>query len=134
GRPAWLQGPGDVGGTMDPVVTAVEGGRVLAEHRSADLQRLLETVQALPGRWEVEAEALVLLLVPGGTDPQDGSSPADDVEGRHHLGDERRVAVGHPGDQRAQLHRARLGRQGTEERISLEHRLAGASQRGELPE
>src|SRR5205807_678870 len=113
---------------------AVEGRCVLAEHGTAHLQSLLEAIEALPRRRELKPEALVLGVVPGSPDAEDGPGPADDVEGRHNLGDQCRVAVGHAGDEGAELHGAGLCGQRAEKRVPLEHGLAGATQRREVPE
>ena len=100
------------------VVAAREAGRLLAEHGPADLQGLLEALHALGDRREVEAVARVLVVVPGRADAEDGPARGDDVEGRHHLGQIGRVAVGD-----ARHHRAEAGplgprRDGGEQRVA----------------
>lgn len=64
-RPACLHGPGRVAGVIELVVGAGEAHIIAGEHGSADLNRLLEHVQAHPVRRIVDAEALVLNVVPG---------------------------------------------------------------------
>ena len=60
--------------SFDPVVATRERRRILGEHRPADAKRLVETLEPLAHGWEVEAEALVLLLVPGRADAADGAT------------------------------------------------------------
>ena len=103
-RPARLHRARHVAGLVDPVVAAVERRRLLGEHGPADLQRLLQPVQPLAGGREVEAQSLVLDVVPGRADAEDGPARADDVERRHDLGQVRRVAVGDAGHHGAEPH------------------------------
>ena len=58
----------------------------------------------------------------------------DDVERRHHLGEQRGVAVRDAGDERAELHPFGARRERAEQRVRLEDRLVGAAERGQLPE
>ena len=134
GRPTRLQRRRHVARLVDPVVAAVERRRLLGEHGPADLQRLLQAVEPLAGRREVEAQALVLHVVPGRPDAEDGPSRADDVERRHDLGQVGRVAVGDAGDHGAEPHPRRLRRQGTEQGVGVEHRLTRPAHRGQLVE
>jgi hypothetical protein len=60
----------------------------------AYLQRLLQTLEALGHRWERDAEATVLALVPGGADPEPSAAPGEHVEGGNDLGEQTRVPVG----------------------------------------
>ena len=46
----------------------------------------------------------MLDVVPGAADAEDGPAPRDDVERRDDLGQDAGVAVGHAGDERAELH------------------------------
>jgi hypothetical protein len=83
---------------------------------------------------EVEAESGVLLLVPGGADAEDGAAAGDHVEGGDHLGEQRRVPVGHAGDERAEPDALRAGGERAEQRVALEDGLVRTAQRGQLPE
>ena len=134
GRPARLDGAGEVPGLVHRVVLAVEGDDLVAEHGPADLHRLLEPVEALAGGGELDPETLVLDVVPGRPDPEHGPPRADDVEGGDDLGQQRRVAVGDPGHHGAQPDAAGARRQATEQRVGLQHGLGGAAQGGELVE
>jgi len=57
---------------IEPVVSAGEAHIVAGEHGPADLDRLLQHVQAHPVTRIVDAEALVLNVVPGAPDAEDG--------------------------------------------------------------
>jgi hypothetical protein len=70
-RPASLHGPGRVQRPVDPIMPAFERGRLLLEHRPADLQGLLQPLQSFPGRREMEPVSTVLVVVPGRADPED---------------------------------------------------------------
>ena len=74
-RPAGRTGRGTLRASWTRVVAAVEGRRLLGEHGPADLQRLVESVEPLPDRWEVEAQPLVLDVVPRRADAEDGPAP-----------------------------------------------------------
>ena len=131
-RPARLYWGRHVARLVDPVVAAVESRGFFGEHGPADLQRLLQAVEPLAGRGEVEAQALVLHVVPRRSDAENGPSRADDVERRHDLGQVGRVAVGDAGHHGAQPHARRLRRQRAEQRVGIEHRLARPAHRREL--
>src|SRR5262249_50949641 len=118
---------------LDPVVLAGEARSFLREHRPADLQRLFETVEALTSSRELEAEAVVLLLVPRRADAEDRPPARDDVQRRDHLRQERRVPVRHAGHERAELRAGRARRQPTQQRVALEHRLGRAPEGRQLP-
>ncbi len=103
------------------VPLAGEGRPLPAEHRDHDLQRLLELLEAIGERSELDAERCVFPFVPPGADPELGAAVGDDVERRHGLGQHRRMAVGVARDQRTQPDRRRLAGQGGEEAVALEH-------------
>ena len=125
GPPGWT-GRRHVAGLVDPVVAPVERRRLLGEHGPADLQRLLQSVQPLAAGREVEAQPLVLDVVPGRADAEDGPPAADDVERRHDLGQVGGVAVGDAGDHGAEPHPRGPGRQRAEQGVGVEHGLARA--------
>src|SRR5438876_212614 len=79
------------------VVPSLEGGTVLRHHQADDLHALLQSLGALPERWEENPQLLVFRLVPGG--PQAELEPAaGDVIDRDRLGrKDRWVAVGNAG-------------------------------------
>ena len=85
-------------------------------------------------RGKVEAEAVVLLLVPRGADAEDGAAVRDHVERRDDLGEQRGVAVRDAGDERAELHAFGARGERAEQRVRLEDRLVGPAERGQLPE
>jgi hypothetical protein len=63
-----------------------------------------------------------------------GAALADDVQRGDDLGEQRRIAVGVAGHQRAQLDVLGCGRQPAEGGIRLQHRLVGGSEPGQLIE
>ena len=123
-----------VDGVVDAVVATFERRSFVAEHGPADPERLLETVHPLGDGREVDAEAVVLLLVPGGPDAEHGPPPRQDVEGGDLLGQDGGVPVGHPGDQGPEAGRRRTGGETTEQRVALEHVGVGWSQQWQLVE
>src|SRR5438132_13928186 len=50
--PAGLNGAREIEGAFDPVVLALERGRLVTEHRPADPDRFLEALEALADRGE----------------------------------------------------------------------------------
>ena len=133
-RSAGLDRARDVERLVDPVVGPGEGRAVLGEHRPDDRQRLVEAVHPLADRRELVAVADVLLLVPGRPEPEDRPTAGDDVERRRRLGQERRVAVGHAGHERAQPDPRRLAGERGEGRPALEHRIGDRSDALDLVE
>ena len=75
----------DVEGVTDLVAVAGEGHPLAAQHRDDDLQGLLELLEAIGERAELDAEGIVLELEPPGSDAQLGAAAGDDVEGRDRL-------------------------------------------------
>ena len=65
---------------MGPVVLALEGGPLAPEHGPADLQGLLEPLEPLLHRREVDPEPGVLHVEPGRADPEEGPTARDHVE------------------------------------------------------
>ena len=74
GRAAGLHGLGHVERVRDLEPLAVEGGGVVHEHALRDLEALLELLEAVGERAELEAVLVVLLLEPAGADAPDGSA------------------------------------------------------------
>ena len=106
-----------------PVVRPLERSVVVAPHLLADPERLLEPLVALAQRGERHPEPEVLALVPGRTQPELGPPTREDVEGRHGLGQQARVAVGDPADEEPEAQVLGLGRGERERGVPLEHRL-----------
>ena len=77
-----------------PVVGPLVGAVVVAPHLMADLQRLLEALEALGHRGERHAVGEVLPLVPRGPDAELGPALGHDVERGDDVGQEPRVPVG----------------------------------------
>jgi hypothetical protein len=123
-RSAGLDRLRHVPGTVHARDQPVDGALWLPEHRQADLQRVLEAVEALGDPREVVAIGVGLRMVPRGPDPQDRPPGRHDVERRHDLRQERRVPIGHARHQRAERDARRPRRQGREHGVRLEHRLA----------
>ena len=99
----------------------------LREHRPADLQCVLQPVEALGRAREVVAVGARLRLVPGGADPQDRTTRRHDVERGDDLRQVRGVAVGDARHQRAERDARRPGRHAREHGVGLEHRFARRS-------
>ena len=70
----------------DREVRAVERHPVLAEQAVDDLDALLEAVDALLRRGQVEAVGVVLVDLPAGADAEHGAAAGDVVDGHHPLG------------------------------------------------
>ena len=134
GGPTGRDRCGAVDGGLDPVVLALDRGELTAEHRPADDQGLLQALEALLHRREVDPEAFVLDVEPGGADAEERSSARDDVQRGDDLGEDGGVPVGHAGDQGAELHGVRAGRQRTEEGVGLEHLELRRAHHGQLVE
>ena len=78
------------------VVAAGEGGRRLGEQRVGDRQGLLEPVEALGDRAQLDAVGLALGLEPPGADPQLQAAAGRDVDRDGHVGQHGRVPVRGP--------------------------------------
>ena len=116
------------------MVLALEGRILAAEHGSTDGERVLEHLEALLHRWEVDAECHVLDVEPGGADAEERPAAGDDVECGHLLGEDRGVPVGHSGDQRAEHGRLGASRERAQQGVGLEHLGVGRAEEGELEE
>ena len=89
-----------VGGPVEVVVTALEGGAVASHQGAHHLDRLFQALGALAHRWKDDPELGVLGLVPGR--PYADLQPAtrDVVDGDRLGGQHRGMPVGDAGDQR----------------------------------
>jgi len=99
-----------------------------------NLDRFLEHVQAHPVLRVIDAESLVLDVVPGTPDSEHGAAAGDDVQRRDDLGEDAGVAVGHPGDQSAELDSLGTRGQGSQQRVCLQHWLVGTAHGRQLEE
>ena len=88
-------------GVVQLVVLPVEGRRSLVSRPDDDLERLVEAVEPLLQRGQVDAVGVALLLVPAGADPELEPAVRDDVERGGHVRQHRRVAVGVAGHEHA---------------------------------
>ena len=100
----------DVEASLHLVAVAGERHPLAAQHRDDDLQRLLELLEAIGERAELDAEGVVLELEPPGTDAQLGAAAGHDVERRDRLRQHRRVAVGVARDECPEAHRLDVSR------------------------
>src|SRR5205823_13456932 len=82
------------------MVRALVGHFVLPHQRGDDVESLLEARDAMIER---QAEGDELGLVPAGAEPQREAAAADLVERGRHLRQERGIAEGGAGDERADL-------------------------------
>ena len=84
-------------------VFALVSGRVSRPHLRGNLEGLLQHFEAFFDRWEIQAQAFGLVLVPGRADPEIGSPTGKHVQGGdgfdHHGG----VAIDHASNQQADL-------------------------------
>ena len=112
---------GDVERTSEVVVATGIRGLLSPPHLQGDLQRLLQSLEPLGGRWVRDAEASVLLFVPRGADAEPGSAAGEDVESRHGLDEGAGMPVGHAGHHGAQLDPFRLTRGERQGGVALEH-------------
>ena len=112
-------------GLLELVVAPVEVGELLGPEPPGDLAGLAEAPDALAGRVERDAHALVLVLVPAGADAEIEATVGDHVHRGRHVGMDRGVAVGVARDHQPEAQARRLGRQGRQQRPALE---AGAIQ------
>ena len=131
---ALLDRLGQAARIRDRVVLTAERHVVPAEHRPADLHRFLEPVETHLVPRVLEPERIVLDVVPGAADAENGPTLRDDVERGDDLRQQPRVAVGHAGDERAELDPLGASGQRPEQRVGLEHRLVRTAERGQLEE
>ena len=127
-RPRRVQRP------LQLVVPAVEGAVVAAEHLQADLQGLLQPLEALGDRRERDAEPAGLLLVPRRADAEPRPAAGQHVERSDDLREDPGVAVGHAGDQGQQFGPRRVRGQVAERGVGLEHLVIDRADRLDLEE
>jgi hypothetical protein len=87
----------------------------------ADLDRLLQPLEALGDRREAEPEPLGLLHVPGRADAEARPALREHVKGRDLLGQQGGLAVDDAGDERVQPHPFGVRGKEGERRVRLEH-------------
>ena len=111
---------------------AVIGGVGVAPHLQADLQGLLEPLEALRRAREEQAESLGLLAVPRRADAEPRAALGEHVERGDDLGEHAGVAVADRGDPREQLDL--LGARGevAERGVGLEHLVLGRAEHLDL--
>jgi len=119
---------------LEAVVPALERALVAGPHPVGQPQRLLQTLEPLRRAGIGDAQAAVLLLVPGRADAEPGPPTREDVEGGHRLDEQSRVTVGHAGDERAEADvpcdTCGVG----ERRVALEHLVLRRADHGDLEE
>ncbi len=81
-----------------PVVGTGEVGNRLGQQQVDHLEGLVEAVEPLTQRREVDAVCLVLLLIPPGAKTQLEAAARDHIDRRRHVCQHRRVAIRVPGD------------------------------------
>jgi 3-hydroxyisobutyrate dehydrogenase-like beta-hydroxyacid dehydrogenase len=84
-------------GVGEPDVLPGERGRGLAQQPDDGLDALVEPVEPLPQRRQVDPVGVALHLVPPGAQTEFQPPAGDDVHGRGHVGQHRRVPVDHAG-------------------------------------
>ena len=112
-RTRLLDRPGEQRVLVHPVVVAVEGERPVGAEQPLDhLHRLLEPLHPHPGRVIGEAGLLVVGLHPSGAQAHFEAALAQHIEGGRLLGQDERVPVVVPEDQRAHPQRGGGGGRG----------------------
>ena len=97
-RVGQLQGLRIAPGILQPDIAAAQGGGLVRQQPDDGLAPFLERVEALTqGGVEIDPVRGRLLFVPSGADAQLEPAARDDVEGRGHLRQHRRMPVGHAG-------------------------------------
>ena len=119
---------------LERVVLAAVGLLVAVPHLQADLQGLLQPLEALRDRRERDAEPARLLLVPGRPDAEPRPAVRQHVEGGDDLGQDARLPVDHAGDHGEQLRARGAGGQVAERGVPLEHLLLGRPHDRDLEE
>src|SRR5579859_1101553 len=102
GRVRTLDGLWVIQRALKLIVFAIVRRLVVGPHLARNLQCLLQALEALFERWEGDAQALVLLLIPGGADAKVGAALREDIERGGGLDEEAGMAIGHAGDHGAE--------------------------------
>src|SRR5688500_13076541 len=97
-------------------------------------ERVLQPLEALLERRERESQALRLMHVPRGADPEPCPPAAEDVEGGGGLDPQSRRAVVHATDHETDAGTLRVRRDEAERRLALEHRRFGWTEAADLEE
>src|SRR5215207_6492168 len=108
--------------TLEPVVLPAKGTLVAAlatPHRQADLDRLLQHLEALLLWRKGDSKTPCLLFVVAGADAEPGASPREHVERGHRLCQDGRVTEMHPRDHRREHGPLRVGGQERQSRIAF---------------
>ena len=114
-------------GVVELVVPALERGAVLPHQQADDLDRLLEPVDALRCRRQLDAVAAMLVLVPPGPDPQRQAPAADVVDGDRLLEQDRGMAERVARHEHTQADARRPRRDRREQGPRLEAAVVGAA-------
>ena len=114
---------------LDPVMLAVVGRAVTRPHALADLQRVLQLLDASASRREFVSVRAVLLRFPSGADAELETSIRHLVDTSDDLREQRGVAVLRRGDEHAETDALRLARESGEERERLEAVAIGNTDR-----
>src|SRR5437763_3561850 len=101
GRMGPLHRLGVAAGAPQGEVAAVEVGGLVGQQPDDHLAGLVEAIEALLQRAQLDPVGVALLFVPAGADAQLQPAVGDDVDRRGHIGQHRRVAVDDPGHQHA---------------------------------
>ncbi|MEZ5180100.1 MAG: hypothetical protein R2746_17940 [Acidimicrobiales bacterium] len=120
-----LHGAGVQRGAVELPVLAVEREPVGGEEALDDGEGLVEHLDAGAGGRERDAEGAVLGLEPGGAEGEVEPAVGGVVDGHGLGGEDRRVAVGHPGHEQAEAHPLGAAAERGEGGVALEA-LAGA--------
>ena len=112
---------------VELVVPTPEGRPLLAHQQADDLDGLLEPVDPLRSRRQVDAVAAVLVLVPPGADPEDQSPAADVVDGDRLLEQDRGMPERVARHEHAQADARRLRRDRREQGPCLVAAVLGAA-------
>ena len=118
--PGLLYGRRVVARVANGMTPARVRSRAAAHHLVEYSRRVFQQLHALCDCTELVAVRPKLVLVPAGPDARDGATVAYDVQRSPGLGQERRVAVRHTGDERPDAYLARACRQRGEGGQALE--------------